>query len=334
MQRVSLSLPIYNASMSKLQQMAKWAEDAQFETAWDYEFFRSPFMTLGAAALATERIKLGTGITVAFSRSPMVTANEAADVDELSQGRMVLGIGAGAGEFLQAWHNTDLVNAVPRLREYVEAMRVIWGSVGTGNPAAYTGSFYNLKLGGVRRPLVRERIPVYLAGVQPQMIQLAGEIADGLLGFFYSPKYLQEVVHPNLALGAQRGGRAVAGVDLCSFVICSVSKDRSEARRRARIQTGYYAVGSGAICRWHGLEKEYLAIRDALMTKGPQALESTDDKLVDAFSICGTPDECRRQLADYEELLPLPLLHTPYFDPLTVEETEDAYRGILETFGQ
>ncbi|MGH7966668.1 MAG: hypothetical protein ACRERD_33390, partial [Candidatus Binatia bacterium] len=82
------------------------------------------------------------------------------------------------------------------------------------------------------------------------------------------------------------------------------------------------------------LEKEYRAIREALLTKGPQALESTDDKLVETFSIAGTPDECRRQLADYEGLLPLPLLHTPYFDPLTAEESEDGFRGILETFGQ
>ncbi|MGH7964835.1 MAG: LLM class flavin-dependent oxidoreductase, partial [Candidatus Binatia bacterium] len=241
MQRLSLSLPIYNTSMGKLQQMARWAEEARFETAWDYEFFRSPFMTLGVAALATNRIKLGTGIAVALSRSPMVTANEAADVDELSQGRMVLGIGAGAGEFLQAWHNTDLTNAVPRMREYIEAMRVVWGSVGSGKPASYTGTHYNLRLGGVRRPLVREQIPVYLAGVQPKVIQLAGEIADGQLGFFYSPRYLKEVVYPNLAIGARRGGREAAAVDICSFIICSVAKDRREALRRARIQVGYYA---------------------------------------------------------------------------------------------
>ncbi|MGH7966923.1 MAG: LLM class flavin-dependent oxidoreductase [Candidatus Binatia bacterium] len=334
MKRISLSLPIYNAPMGKLQQMARWAEDAKFETAWDYEFYRSPFMTLGAAALTTNRIKLGTGIVVAFSRSPVVTANEAADVDELSQGRMVLGIGAGAGEILQTWHNTDLTHAVPRLRDYVAVMRTVWGSVGSGKPASYDGTHYSVKLGGVRRPLVREHIPVYLAGVQPKLIQLAGEVADGLLGFFYSPQYLKEVIHPNLALGAQRGGRAVAGVDLCSFIICAVSKDRQEAMRRARIQTGYYAVASGAICRWHGLEKEYLAVREALLTKGPQALEHTDDKLVEAFSIAGTPDDCRKQLARYEGLLPLPLLHTPYIDPLTVEETEDGFRGILEAFGQ
>lgn len=334
MQRVSLSLPIYNTSMGKLQQMARWAEEARFETAWDYEFYRSPFMVLGAAALATSKIKLGTGIVVAFSRSPVVTANEAADVDELSQGRMVLGIGAGAGEFLQAWHNTDLTDAVPRLREYIAVMRTVWGSVGSGRPASYTGTHYKVQLGGVRRPLVREQIPVYLAGVQPKMIQLAGEVADGQLGFFYTPRYLKEVVHPNLAIGAQRGGREAKDVDICTFIICAVAKDRKEALRRARIQVGYYAAGSGAICRWHGLEKEYRAIREGLLTKGPQALESTDDKLVEAFSIAGTPDECRRQLAEYEGLVPLPLLHTPYFDPLTAEETEDGFRNILETFGQ
>src|SRR5713101_1991688 len=212
------------------------------------------------------------------------------------------------------------------MREYIEAMRTVWSAVGSSKPASYTGTYYKLQLGGFHRPLVRERIPIYLAGVLPKIIQLAGEIAEGHLGFFYSPHYLKEVVHPNLAIGAQRAGRNVSAVDVCSFTVCSVSKDRKEALRRARIQVGYYASFAGELCRWHGLEKERRALCEALMKEGPQALGRTDDKLVETFSICGTPDECRRQLASYEGLLPLPLLHTPYFDPLTAEESEDAFR--------
>jgi len=291
-------------------------------------------MTLGAAALATNRIKLGTGIAVALSRHPVVTANEAADVDELSHGRMILGLGTGAEPILQAVYDTELTHPIPRMREYIEAMRTVWGAVDSSAPASYSGTYYKLQLGGFHRPLVRKRIPIYLAGVKPKIIQLAGELAEGHVGYFYSPRYLKEVVHPNLAIGAKRAGRDVAEVDVSSFMVCSVSKDRKEALRRARIQMGYYAGLVGGFCHWHGLEKEQRAIFESFMKEGPQALERTDEKLVQAFSIYGTPDECRRQLASFEGILPLSVLHTPYIDPLTAEESEDALRGIVETFGQ
>lgn len=338
MRRLSISLPVYgDTSMSKLQQMARWAEDAGFEAAWAYEICRNPYLTLAATALSTSRIKLGTAIAIAFSRSPFVTANAAADVDELSQGRMLLGIAPGEEQHLIALHNADFSKPIPRMREYIEALRVIWDSLASGQLTSYEGTFYQLKLDErLRRPLIRKRIPIYLAAMQPKMMQLAAEVADGLLGFWYSLRYLKEVVQPNLAIGANRRSSDLSALDLCSYIVCCVSKDRAEAIRRARIQVGFYTFlhSSDGIVRYHRMEKEQLAIRAAMAQEGPQALERvTDDKLVETFSISGTPDECRRKLESYSDVVPLPLLHPPYFDPLTPEETEDAFRGILETFG-
>ena len=338
MKRTSITLPVYNTSMARLGEMARWAEEAGFAGVWPYEICRNPYLTLAAAAATTSRIALGTAIALAFSRSPFVTANAAADVDELSNGRMILGLGPGEGQHLTGLHNTDLAHAIPRMREYVDCVRLTWDSLATGKLATYEGTFYRLRLDeGLRRPLARPRIPIYLAAMESKkMMELAGEIADGLLAFFFSVRYLQEVGRPRLAAGARRAGRDPASVDLCSYIICSVSKNRAEALRRARIQVGFYAFlhSSDAIIRFHGLEQEQATVRAGLEKEGPGALERvTDDKLVETFSIAGTPDECRRQFEAYRELVPLPLLHVPYFEPLSAAESEDAFRNVLETFG-
>lgn len=336
MQRVSVSLPAYSCGAAKLRDMSRWAEDAGFEAVWPYEICRSPFITLASAAPVTSTIKLGTAVALAFTRSPFITANAAADVDELSDGRMILGLGTGEGQHLTGLHNSDLRHALSRMREYVDIVRLAWDSLATGANATYNGRHYTLRMDeGLRRPLARPRIPIYVAAMGPKMVELAGEIGDGLITFFHSVRYLREVAQPRLAAGTRRAGRDPADVDLCSYIICCASKDRAEALRRARIQVGFYSFlgSSDPIVAYHGLEKEQAAVREAMLAEGPAALEKvTDDKLVEAFSIAGTPDECRRQFAAYQELVGLPLLHAPYFDPLTPEESEDAFRNVLETF--
>ena len=341
MSRFGITLPMLNTPLRRIPQLVRWAEEAGFDSVFSYEFFRSPYMGLANAALQTNNIKLATGVAVAFSRTPFVTANAAADIDELSQGRMILGLGTGSPEFLSAFHDSDLSSAVARMREYVEAVRVSWNYLSSGKPGIYQGKFYRLTFPEFmpfgRRPLVRDRIPIYLAGIRPKMIQLAGEVADGLLGAFFSVKYLKEVVHPNVALGARRAGRDPATIDIAAEIVCSVSKDRSEAMRRAHIQAGMYAAhpAMDEIIRVNGLEKERNAVREALLREGPGVLErATDEKLVEILTVSGTPDECRRKLQIYEEVLPLVVFHAPYVPPLSAEETEDAFRSIVETFSK
>jgi len=333
-QRLGISLPIYNAPMSELAVMARAADDGAFDAVWTYEFYRNPYVTLAAVAPHTDTIKLGTGIVTAFGRSPVVAANEAADVDELSDGRVLLGIGTGAGPFVEAWHNTDISNPVPRMREYVEVMRTVWRSVGTGEGGSYAGDHYRVRLPrDMRRPLRRSDIPVYLAGTMPKMLQLAGEVADGQHGYFYTPRYFDEVVRPNVTIGAERTGRRAEDVVLCNWFICSVGDDRDEVMRRARVQVGHYALGSRHLCAFNGLEKEWEALIASVRANGPRGYEDTDDKLVEAFGIAGTPDECRQQVAQYEGLWDHLVLHTPYREPLTAEEAEECFYAIVDAFG-
>ncbi|HEX9684082.1 MAG TPA: LLM class flavin-dependent oxidoreductase [Acidimicrobiales bacterium] len=339
MSQIGITMPMLNTSLQETAALARFAEDGGFDSVWGYEFYRTAYMGLAAAAQQTSRIKLGTGLSVALTRTPFVTANTAADVDELSGGRTLLGIGTGSPEFLHHFHGISNERPLARMRDYVGAVRASWHYLDTEDPTTYDGTEHRLDFPEFMpfgtRPLVRPSIPIYLAGERPKMIQLAGEIADGLLGAFYSVKYLTEVVHPNLAIGAERAGRDPATIDIASEIVCAVHPDRDIAMRRARIQVGMYAahpVGDAIVAR-NGLEKEQQEVREALLLGGAEALEATTSpRLIEALSISGTPDECRDQYREYAAVLPHVLFHTPYVPPLASDESQDAFRQIVDCF--
>lgn len=337
MSKLGVTLPVLNNSLMKMPVFARLAEDAGFETAFNYEYFRNPYVGLAAAATSTERIRLGTGVAVAHSRTPFVTANAAADVDELSGGRMILGLGPGSPEVLSAFHGSVCDNPVPRMRDYVGAVRATWDYIVTGKPGTYEGPYFSATFPESspfgQRPMVRETIPIFLGAARPAMIRLAGEVGDGVIGSVFTPAFVNHLVRPNLAVGASRNGRPPESIDIASETVCCVSTQRSEAMHRARIQVGLYVSHPyvDGIVKLHGLEKEQHLVREALATSGLAGLGSvTDDKLVEAFSITGTPDECRKSLGAYKEALDHVILHTPYVPVLTSEETEDAFRSIVE----
>jgi alkanesulfonate monooxygenase SsuD/methylene tetrahydromethanopterin reductase-like flavin-dependent oxidoreductase (luciferase family) len=344
MTRRTISMPMLNTPLTDLPGMAAMAEDAGFDGAWSYEFWRNPYVGLAGPALQTSRISLGTAIGTAFSRTPWDIANQAADVDELSGGRHILGLGTGAPEFLATFHGLPYpAKPLSRFKEFVQAVRASWHYLATGDAEPFDGEFYKMLPPPLnpweRRSLQRPTIPIYMGGMRPKAIQAAGEIADGLIGVLYTPQFITDIALPNLELGARNAGRDPSAVDLVSYTICSCSTDRAEAMRRARIQVGMYTGGSSLVdhvVAWHGLQDDQMALREALMTEGPSALERvTSDELVRTFSITGTPDECRAQYKAYSEVLPdrTVLLHTPYVPPLTKEESADAYRGIIDAFG-
>jgi alkanesulfonate monooxygenase SsuD/methylene tetrahydromethanopterin reductase-like flavin-dependent oxidoreductase (luciferase family) len=344
MTKITISMPMLNTPLNDLPAMAQQAEDAGFDGVWSYEFWRNPFIGLAGPALGTSRVTLGTAIGTAFSRTPWDIANQAADVDELSSGRHILGLGTGAPEFLGTFHGIDYPSKpLSQFKEFVQAVRASWRYLATGDDTAFDAEFYKICPPPInpwgRRSLARPAVPIYMAGMQPRAIQAAGEIADGLIGVLYTPRFITDVALPNLEAGARCAGRDPNDVDLVGYTICSCSKDRAEAMRRARIQVGMYVGGSALVDRVvaaHGLVDDQLTIRQALMTDGPDALEYvTSDRLVEAFSITGTPDDCRKQIEPYRAALAdrTVLLHTPYVPPLSREESADAFYAITDAFG-
>jgi alkanesulfonate monooxygenase SsuD/methylene tetrahydromethanopterin reductase-like flavin-dependent oxidoreductase (luciferase family) len=340
--KLGISLPIYNTPLAELPGMAAMADEAEFDSVWSYEVYANPYTVLATAALATSNIALGTGLATASTRHPMHTANQAADVDQLSNGRMLLGLGAGDPEL------TVAAGVSPRkplslMSEYIDQIRLSWDLMASREAGGYSGDFFTSTVlpgppvGPFGRLMDRTRIPIYLAALRPKMLQLAGEKTEGALGCFYTPGFTTDVVLPNLEIGAARTGRSVDEIDIVSYMICSIHEDHDEAYRRARIHVGTYAAWPGFdfIVAHEGLEADQAALRQAVFTQGMSALETaTSDRLVDRLSLSGTPDEVRDKARAFEGIVPHLLLHPPAIPPLSAAQSRESFEAILTTFGR
>ncbi len=171
----------WGETLAELADAARRAEDAGAEVVWVPELHRSATVAAAALAAATRRARIGTGIALAFTRSPMTTALEALDLDELSGGRFVLGLGTGVQRLNEDWHNVPFGKPVAHMRETVRNVREFWASCTTGEPIDLPGEEEPMRIRGYQRPfgVQRTRIPVYLAAMGPAMTRLAGTIGDG-----------------------------------------------------------------------------------------------------------------------------------------------------------
>lgn len=337
--KLGISLPMLNLPPHTYADLAHLADEAGFDTLWDYEFYRNPFVTHALNARTTSSIKLATGIATAACRTPFEMANAAADIDELSDGRAILGTSVGGVGWTDVFNGADISHPMPRMREYIEAIRAVWEHFTTGEPFEYAGEYVRLASPpfnpwGVRE-LVRPQIPIYLGALKPLMLALAGEIADGVLGYLTTPTFLEQHIIPQVKRGADRAGRDVADVDITSLILCSISDDREEARRIARINVGNYVAYpiSETVVEFMGLQEDRDAVLQALATQGPAALSRvTSDALLDAFAISGTPDDAVEQFAAFDGRLGHIVLHTPYVPPIAGAESEATFRATVETF--
>src|SRR5437764_7241666 len=176
-----ISLVTSSGGPPELAEAARLAEEAGFASVWATESYdRSATVALAAMAQATSTIELGSAIAYAFARTPLVTAAEARDLDELSGGRLTLGLGTGTRRMQQDWHGLDGEHPATRMEELVPLLRRLWRL--HEGPIEHDGRFYRLHVrptAAVAPPL-RTEIPVYIAGVNPRMIEAAGRVGDGL----------------------------------------------------------------------------------------------------------------------------------------------------------
>ncbi|MGH7807543.1 MAG: LLM class flavin-dependent oxidoreductase, partial [Thermodesulfobacteriota bacterium] len=151
-------------TISDLVQLAREAEDAGFDSVWATELYRTSFQQLSAAAHATMTIKLGTAAALAFVRSPLITALTALDVDEISDGRLILGLGTGAKRTNEMWHGVTHGKPVSRIKEFIGAIRLLVNGSHLNEPISYAGNYYNINTRGYHRPFkpLRTHIPIYL----------------------------------------------------------------------------------------------------------------------------------------------------------------------------
>jgi len=189
---------------------------------------RDSLTVLAAYAAATERIRLGTGVLPIYSRTPAATAQTAATIDELSGGRMVLGIGVSHRLTVEAWYGQSIDRPVAEMREYVGAIRAMFRGEeppeGEKWPTKFRFMGYD----------VRPEMPIYVAALSPNMLRLAGEIGDGVLLWLCDPPYVRDVVIPEVTKGRERAGKGLEGFDIVPAVPAAVTADRDATLERLR----------------------------------------------------------------------------------------------------
>jgi probable F420-dependent oxidoreductase len=329
---------VYNADDLPLADMlhyARMAEEAGVDSVWAVEAGRDAFVPLTAMASVLQRVRIGTSVAQ-FARPPVLTALSAMALAEYTHGRFVLGIGTGPPEWNKHWHGLEVTKPVARMREYIECLRTLWTAT-TTHPVSYRGEFIQVQDYLRFIPAAYDRVPLYLAGVNRQMIQLAGSHADGLiLGGLNTPKYITEVVHPNLQRGLQRAGRVRQDVELCALKICAVNNNARAARALARHAVAFNAtlVYYDIVLDPMGFTEVALAIRSAMSRNDiPGMISAVTDEMVEALTVAGTPDDVRRQLGQFDGLVDTVILCSPYF-AVGPEEVKANHQAMIETLSK
>ncbi len=325
-------------SIADLKKLAQEAEDANFDSIWATELYRTSFQQLSSVAQSTHTIRLGTAVALAFARSPLITTLTALDLDEISDGRFVLGLGTGAKRTNEMWHGLSFTNPVARVKECIEIIRLLMQSAHLADPVAFKGEFYDVSTRGYRRVFkpFRKNIPVYLAGVGGDMVSAAGAVADGYLGHVVcSLRYIKEIVGNNIKKGLAKSGRSKKDFQISSIITCAISEDRRSAVEAAKATVAFYATVRTyePPFKLHGFEREAAEIREAFFRGDVRSMiKGVSDDMVDAFAVVGNADECRRKIDKYLDYIDLPILSAPHYY-LGFDEVRTYQRAILEVFG-
>jgi probable F420-dependent oxidoreductase len=309
---------------------ARLAEARGFHSVWTLEFFhQNGFVRLAAVAGATRRVKVGTAIAYAFMRTPLLAASAAMDIDEISGGRVILGLGSGTRSMNEKWYSVPFDKPpAPRMREAVALIRqAIQAQSGGG--LRFDGKHYSIHIPQFGRPgAPRTEIPIYIAAVNRGMIRAAAACADGLIGHpIYTRKYISEVVLPEL-----EGSKC----ELAPYVLCSISQDAEQARREARAQIAFYYTTRlyHSVLDVHGWRSTGEQVAQAFRKGDFETMAAAvPDELVDAIAVTGRPEEVRDRIRQWDGLADHLLLYSPSagMGPGRIQENLAA---ISETFGE
>jgi len=256
--------------------------------------YRSGTSTAVAVASATERIKVGLGIINPWTRTPGLIAMETATLDEISDGRFILGLGA-AKSAMRAQHITT--SPIVAMRECIEIVRRLL----KGEKVVYNGKLFQFD-GNLGFKPPRREVPIWVAAENQRMLQLAGEMADAVfLTSVSTPSYVRFGIE-NVRKGARRAGRDPSKIDICSLLLLSTSYDTDAAMDAVKEYVAYYAARVQPIMlRFAGVEEdEVVDIKKAYLKGGlKEASRYVTADLIDKLAISGTPEECRKKLKRY-----------------------------------
>lgn len=277
------------------------AERDGYDGVFVPETIHDPFVVLTLAAQVTERVELGTKVAIAFARSPMALAYTANDIQQLSGGRLVLGLGTQVRAHILRRFSMPWTRPAARMREYVLALQSIWAAWNDGTELSFRGEFFTHNL---MNPLFRPppnpfgAPKVMLAGVGPLMIEAAGEVADRFACHsFTSPAYLRDVIKPALAAGAAKAGRDPAGIEValtCYVATGNTPAEMEEAALQMRRQVAFYGStpAYAGVLDHHGFGHMHPALH-AASRRGEWAEmgEAVTDEMLDTYCVVAPPDQ-------------------------------------------
>jgi probable F420-dependent oxidoreductase len=312
-------ISVFASSLEQMAAAATAADAAGFESVWTSELYnRSATITLAALAQRTVRCTIGSGIMYGVGRTPLMLAAEARDLDELSGGRLILGLGSGTRRMIADWHGLDGDAPAKRMEELVPLLRALWHL--DERPVDHEGRFYRCKiraLDPMTEPPVRD-IPIFTAGVNPRMIETAGRVADGLVGHtLFTPRYIEEIALPALERGARATGRNRDDVAFVAMVLCAISEHEEVARREAAAMIAFYGSVKtyNNIFSVSGFAAEAEQIRDAFSRQDVRGMTvAVSEEMVDAFAVAGRPDDVKSRLRKYDLLAQHVVLFPPSFN--------------------
>src|ERR671927_557859 len=316
--RLGLHVGYWGLGLTSEQQLdlVREAESIGFDSVWAAEAYGSDTATVLAwLAAQTEKIRIGSAIFQIPGRTPAMTAMTAATLDNISDGRMILGIGTSGPQVAEGWHGQPFAKPLERTREYVAILRMALAR----ERVEFKGESYQLPLpDGPGKALklmiapVQERIPIYIAAIGPKNTQLTGEIADGWIPTFFSPEHVGEM-RKLLEEGAARAGNGKQiddSFDIAPTVNLCVDDDVEKARDSMRDVLALYVGGMGsrkqnfynALVRRYGFEEAAEEVQNLYLEgKKDEAAAALPAELIDKTALCGPLETIKERLEVYRD---------------------------------
>lgn len=285
-----------------LTMQAKMLEDAGVEGLFAPQVYGPPFIPLAAAAAVTNRVRLASGIALAFVRSPFETAMAAMDIDRISNGRFTLGLGASVRAWSEGMFGMPYGKPLEHMREVVEIIRMVIAKAHTGGLTRYDGKYHTHDFTHLQPPAapVRTDLPVWIAALRAPLVSLAAEIGDGVLGHpIWSIPWATEKVPPALKRGLERGGKQRADIEFNVWLWVAVNNDRKQAVEDARPTVAFYAGAEQyeEFFAAHGFQAEARKAQEGVKRGDYVGVASLmPDEMVETFVVCGSADDVRKKI--------------------------------------
>lgn len=326
-----------HAPAAAVAQSAHQQELMGLEGCFAPQVYGPPFLPLAAAATSTRRLLLATGIAIAFTRSPFETAMAAIDLDRMSEGRFVLGLGSSIKAWVEGFFGVPYGKPLEHLRETVDVIRLIVSRSHTGELTHYRGKYYNLDFRELQPtpPPLRTAIPIWIAALRGPLVALGAEIADGVIGHpIWSRHWLERTVAPQLAQGLARSGRPRDAVHLNCWFWATPNPDARRSVEDARACVAFYA-GMKQYEEYfaaHGFREVCRRLQEGVRRGDYRGVAHlVPDEMASTFVVTGTPAAVRDKLEPVWRIADSVTLVPPIVS-LAPEQIERYAATISDTF--